>query len=151
VNLSVIARTVANELSKSDPDRKVDFVIQDGLTDDADSQLMKVALENLLGNAWKFTSKVSAARINFGAEQREGRTVYFVRDNGAGFNMEYSEKLFNAFQRLHADADFPGTGIGLATVYRVLNRHDGRIWAESVVGQGATFYFTISTSRLGGS
>jgi DNA-binding response OmpR family regulator len=151
VNLSGIARTVANELSKNDPNRKVAFEIQDGLFDDADSQLMKVVLENLVGNAWKFTSKVTAARIKFGAEQRDGRTVYFVRDNGAGFNMEYSEKLFNAFQRLHADADFPGTGIGLATVYRVVDRHGGRIWAESVVGQGATFYFTISPSRLGGS
>jgi two-component system NtrC family sensor kinase len=151
VNLSGLARSVATDLSKNEPDRKVEFDIQDELIADADRQLMKVAFENLLGNAWKFTSKIAAARIEFGADQGDGGTVYFVRDNGAGFNMNYAEKLFSPFQRLHGDADFPGTGIGLATVYRVIDRHGGRVWAQSVVGQGATFYFTISAARLGGS
>ena len=148
-NLSGIARTVAMEISKNDPERKVEFAIQDGLIADADGQLLKVALENLLGNAWKFTSKIAAARIEFGAEPRGEGTVYFVRDNGAGFDMDHAEKLFRPFQRLHNSADFPGTGIGLATVYRVIDRHGGRIWAKSVVGEGATFYLTIPPARNG--
>jgi light-regulated signal transduction histidine kinase (bacteriophytochrome) len=96
----------------------------------ADSRLLRVLLDNLLGNAWKFTSKVSEARIEIGSEEREEGTVFFVRDNGAGFNMAYAEKLFAPFQRLHSEAEFPGTGIGLATVYRVIDRHGGRVWAE---------------------
>jgi signal transduction histidine kinase len=137
------------ESSRNEPERKAEFAIQDGLIADADSQLLKVALENLLGNAWKFTSKIAAARIEFRAEQRDEGTVYFVRDNGAGFNMDQAEKLFSPFQRLHNSADFPGTGIGLATVYRVIDRHGGRIWAESVIGRGATFYLTIPSARNG--
>ncbi len=151
VNLSGIARTVASELGKNNPERTVDFDIPDELVVDADSRLMKVALENLLGNAWKFTSKIDSPRIAFGTEQRDAETVYFVRDNGAGFNMEYAHKLFSPFQRLHRDADFPGTGIGLATVYRIFDKHGGRVWAEGAVGKGATFYFTIASARLGGS
>lgn len=150
VNLSGIASIIATELGNNEPERQVKFTIPDELFTDADSRLMKVALENLLGNAWKFTSKIAAARIEFGAEQRDAATVYFVRDNGAGFNMEYASKLFSPFQRLHRDADFPGTGIGLATVYRIIDRHGGRVWAEGGVGTGATFYFTISSTRLGG-
>jgi two-component system, NtrC family, sensor kinase len=150
VNLSGIARIVATELGKNEPERKVEFDIPDELFADADSRLMKVALENLIGNAWKFTSKIAGARIEFGAEQCDAATVYFVRDNGAGFNMEYAHKLFSPFQRLHRDADFPGTGIGLATVYRILDRHGGHVWAEGAVGKGATFYFTVSSTRLGG-
>jgi two-component system NtrC family sensor kinase len=151
VNLSEIARIVATELGKNEPERKVEFDMPDELFADADSRLMKVALENLLGNAWKFTSKIAGARIELGAVQRDAATVYFVRDNGAGFNMEYAHKLFSPFQRLHRDADFPGTGIGLATVYRIFDRHGGRVWAEGAVGKGATFYFTVSSTRLGGS
>lgn len=151
VNLSEIAHRVLMEHSKNEPGRKVECSIQEELVLDADNQLMKVALENLLGNAWKFTSKVAAAKIEFGAEDRDGRTVYFVRDNGAGFSMNHAEKLFSPFQRLHSDADFPGTGIGLATVHRVVDRHGGRIWAEAAVGHGATFRFTISPTRHGGA
>jgi two-component system NtrC family sensor kinase len=150
VNLSGIARMVATELGRNEPERAVEFDIPDELVVDADSRLMKVALENLLGNAWKFTSKIASAKIAFGAEQRDAGTVYFVRDNGAGFDMEYAGKLFSPFQRLHRDADFPGTGIGLATVYRIFDRHGGRVWAEGAVGKGATFYFTISSTQLGG-
>ena len=150
VNLSGIARIVATELGRNEPERKVEFDMPDELFADADSRLMKVALENLLGNAWKFTSKIAGAKIEFGAEQRDAATVYFVRDNGAGFNMDHADKLFSPFQRLHRDADFPGTGIGLATVYRIFDRHGGRVWAEGAVGKGATFYFTISSPRLGG-
>jgi len=150
VNLSGIARTVATELGRNEPERAVEFDIPVELVVDADSRLMKVALENLLGNAWKFTSKTASAKIAFGAEQRGAETVYFVRDNGAGFNMDHTDKLFSPFQRLHRDADFPGTGIGLATVYRIFDRHGGRVWAEGAVGKGATFYFTISSTRLRG-
>jgi signal transduction histidine kinase len=103
---------------------------------------MRVVFDNLLGNAWKFTSKVAEPRIEFGAEQQDG-TIFFVRDNGAGFDMSYSDKLFRPFERLHSESDFPGTGIGLATVHRIIDRHGGRVWAESAVGKGATFYFSI--------
>jgi len=151
VNLSEIAHAVLMELARNAPDRKVECSIQEELVLDADNQLMKVALENLFGNAWKFTSKLATAKIEFGAEDRDGRTVYFVRDNGAGFSMNRAGKLFSPFQRLHSDTDFPGTGIGLATVHRVVDRHGGRIWAEATVGHGATFYFTISSTRHGGA
>jgi light-regulated signal transduction histidine kinase (bacteriophytochrome) len=106
-------------------------------------------LENLLGNAWKFTATREGARISFGAVDANGVATYFVRDNGAGFDMAYADKLFSPFQRLHSDAEFAGTGIGLATVQRIVQRHGGRIWAEGVVGQGATFHFTLQTSSQG--
>jgi light-regulated signal transduction histidine kinase (bacteriophytochrome) len=149
-NLSEIARLVALELRKKDPERRVEVEIQDGLVADADSRLMRVALDNLFGNAWKFTTQVAQARIRFGAEQRAGETVYFVCDNGAGFSMNYVDKLFRPFNRLHSDSDFPGTGIGLATVHRIIDRHGGRVWAEGAVGCGATFYFTVPPARFGG-
>ena len=149
VNLSAVAESVAADLSGRVGDRHVKFVVQPGLEVHADSRLMRAALENLLGNAWKFTSKVQSAVVEFGAEDRDGATVYFVRDNGSGFDMKYADKLFSPFQRLHSEAEFPGTGIGLATVYRIVDRHGGRVWASGAVGEGATVSFTISSSRTG--
>jgi two-component system NtrC family sensor kinase len=149
VDLSAIARTILEGFCRNEPDRRVEWNVQDDLVLDVDGRLMKAALENLLGNALKFTAKIATARIEFGAEQRDGGTVYFVRDNGAGFDMKHADKLFSPFKRLHGNDDFPGTGIGLATVHRIVDRHGGRIWAESTVGEGATFYFTISTARPG--
>jgi two-component system NtrC family sensor kinase len=149
IDLSAIARTILEDFSRNEPDRKVEWNVQDDLVLNVDGRLMKVALENLLGNALKFTAKTATARIQFGTEQRDGGTVYFVRDNGAGFDMKYADKLFSPFKRLHGNDDFPGTGIGLATVHRIVDRHGGRIWADSTVGEGATFYFTISTARPG--
>jgi two-component system NtrC family sensor kinase len=149
IDLSSMARIVAEELKKNDPDRQVTLLIQDQLLVEADSRLMRVAFDNLIGNAWKFTAKVSEPRIEVGAYQKEGDTVFFIRDNGAGFDMEYADNLFRPFQRLHSESDFPGTGIGLATVHRIIDRHSGRIWAESAVGQGASFYFTIPAIKSG--
>jgi len=143
VDLSTIARGIADELQARQPERHVDWVIADDLVEDADKRLLGVALTNLLSNAWKFTSKRPVARIEFGRTQQAGESVYFVRDTGAGFDMDYASKLFGAFQRLHGVNEFEGTGIGLATVQRVVNRHGGRIWAEGQVDSGATFYFTI--------
>jgi len=143
VNLSALARAVVEELQKSDPERQVEFVIEPDLDAEADAGLMRVVLENLLGNAWKFTGKQAAAKIEFGRTTREGTLTFYVRDDGVGFNMGYADKLFGAFQRLHSTAEFPGTGIGLATVQRIIHRHGGRVWAESKPNQGATFYFTL--------
>jgi two-component system NtrC family sensor kinase len=149
VDLSGLARSGVEELKRKDPGRQVAVCVEDQLTAEADSGLMRVAFENLLGNAWKFTAKVSKARIEVGAVQQDGGTVFFVRDNGAGFDMSYADKLFSPFQRLHTELEFPGTGIGLATVHRIIERHGGRIRAESAVDQGATFYFTIPPARSG--
>ena len=145
VNLSEIAASVSVELQMTAPERKVEFVIAQGLTASCDPDLMKVALENLLGNAWKYSRKTPNARIEFGVDQREGENVYYIRDNGAGFDMKDADKLFTPFKRLHVSRDFPGTGIGLATVQRIIERHGGRIWAEGAVDKGATFFFTLST------
>ena len=114
----------------------------EGITASADPRLMKVVLENLLGNAWMFTMKVSSPAVSFGVESREDGPVYFVRDNGAGFDMAYAARLFQPLQRLHSEAEFPGTGIGLATVHRIVARHGGRVWAESTIGAGTTVYFS---------
>ncbi len=149
VNLSDIARQVLAELRRGDPERHVIETVEDGLTTDADSHLLRVAMENLLGNAWKFTAKVQAAEIQVGVTDSDRGPSFFVRDNGAGFNPDYSNRLFRPFQRLHRERDFPGTGIGLATVYRVIDRHGGRVWAEGAVGRGATFFFTIPPARPG--
>ena len=143
LNLSAIVRSAADELQRVAPERDVKFVIAEGLTADGDSRLLRVAIENLLGNAWKYTSAHSSARIEFGFHQNNGQSAYFVRDDGAGFDPRYSERLFGAFQRLHAVTEFPGTGIGLATVQRIIRRHGGEIWAEGAVEKGATFYFTL--------
>ncbi len=143
-DLSALARSVAAELVETDPARDVTFVIQDGVVAQGDAHLLRVALENLLENAWKFTSRHDRARIEFGRTEVDGTPAYFVRDDGAGFDMAYADKLFGAFQRIHTPAEFEGTGIGLATVWRIVHRHGGRVWAEGEVEKGATFYFTLS-------
>jgi signal transduction histidine kinase len=140
-DLSAIARTVADNLQEENPGREIQFEIEAGLTTFADPNLLQIALENLLGNAVKFSSKVAHPKISFGWDKKEN--AWFVSDNGAGFDMHYKEKLFNAFNRLHGDKDFKGSGIGLATVARVIRRHHGRIWADSVVDHGAKFWFTL--------
>ena len=143
VNLSALAGTIADRLQKAQPERKVEFVIQPRLNANGDARLLEIALTNLLGNAFKFTGKTPQARIQFGQTEVEGRRAFFVGDNGAGFDMALAKKLFGAFQRMHKTSDFPGTGVGLTTVQRIVHRHGGRIWAEAAVDQGATFYFTL--------
>ena len=142
-DLRALAQMIATELQQSQPERRVEFVINPGLVAKGDAHLLRVALQNILGNAWKFTKKRPHAKIEFGSIQRDGQRVYFVRDNGIGFDMTYADKLFDGFQRLHSPADYEGTGIGLTTVKRIIERHGGNIWAESAVDQGATFYFTL--------
>lgn len=143
VDLSQIARRVAARLQSANPAHRVGFVAADGLVAVGDARLLTIALENLLGNAWKFTGKRAEPRVEFDVIDRGGKPVYVVRDNGAGFDMTYASKLFGVFQRLHSAAEFEGTGIGLATVQRVVRRHGGRIWAEGEIDRGATFYFTL--------
>lgn len=143
VDLSRIAREIARGLEADEPERSVEVAIADGALVEGDPDLLRVALDNLMGNAFKFTSKTDQPRIEFGWSRNGDRPVYFVRDNGAGFDMTYAGKLFGAFQRLHATSDFPGTGIGLATVQRIIHRHGGQVWAEGAVNGGATFSFTI--------
>jgi PAS domain S-box-containing protein len=143
VDLSAMARGIAAELRQTQPDRGAEFVIEAGLVADCDGSLLRIVLANLLGNAWKFTGKVAQPRIEFGAAPHEGHPAYFVRDNGAGFDMAYAGKLFGAFQRLHGVTEFEGTGVGLATVQRIVHRHGGRVWAEGAVGKGAAFYFIL--------
>jgi signal transduction histidine kinase len=143
IDVAELARKIMLDLHQREPQRSVQVAVSDGLLTQADARLASVVFENLLANAWKFTSKQPEARIQVGQEQRpEGRFLY-VRDNGAGFDMQYAEKLFAPFQRLHHDSDFEGTGIGLATVHRVVARHGGRIWAEAAVGAGATFFLSF--------
>ena len=143
VDLSQLAQGIAAELQRTHAERRMSFNITPKLKVYGDPNLLQIVLENLLNNAWKFTSKREQAKIEFGSKHENAETIYFVRDNGAGFDMSYASKLFGAFQRLHAMTEFPGTGIGLATVQRIINRHGGRIWAEGAVGQGATFFFTL--------
>jgi len=143
LDFSATATEIYRQLRASDPQRAVNFIVAPGLTARADNVLMRNALENLLRNAWKFTSKRESAQIEFGSRQLDGETVYFVSDDGAGFDMKYADHLFRPFQRLHHAAEFEGTGIGLATVQRIVERHGGRIWADAALGKGATFYFTL--------
>lgn len=143
VDLSSLVRDTVAELQRNNPDRRVDVLVQDGIIVHGDEQLLRLAVENLLDNAWKFTRRRAAARVEFGAEEQVGRPVYFVRDNGAGFDMAYADKLFVAFERLHGAGEFEGVGVGLATVHRIIGRHGGQIWAQAAVDQGATFYFTL--------
>ncbi|WP_246037999.1 sensor histidine kinase [Geomonas terrae] len=152
-DLSGIARTVAGDLAVLHPGREVEFVIAEGLRVNGDPALLKKALEHLLYNAWKFTSKRERARIEFGITEQQGVPVYFVSDNGVGFNMKYADKLFKPFQTIHTPGEFAwnGTGIGLAIVHSIVLRHGGRIWAEGEVGTGATFYFTLAENPESGS
>ena len=144
LDLSQLAGEVAAALAEQAPERSVSWTIAPGITASADPLLMRVALENLLGNAWKFTAKRENTEIAFMAARQGDETVFSVRDNGAGFEMAYANKLFKPFQRLHHVNRFEGTGIGLAIVQRIVRRHGGRVWAESAPGQGATFCFTLS-------
>lgn len=140
-DLSAMAQNIADELLQQNRNRQIHFTIEPGLSADADPHLLHAALENLLGNAVKFTSKQAEATIEFGWSTEE--SAYYIRDNGAGFDPRYAGKLFHAFNRLHGDKDFTGSGIGLASVARVINRHGGRIWAQGQVDGGATFWFTL--------
>ena len=144
VDLSALVHHVIGELRQVDPEHHVNWQVQEGLTATADPHLLRVVFENLLGNAWKFTAHTSDANIEVGITQYQEHTTFFVRDNGVGFDMTYVHKLFGAFQRLHAFSEYPGVGVGLATVQRIIQRHGGQIWAEGMVGKGATFYFSLS-------
>jgi signal transduction histidine kinase len=150
VDITRLARDIAQDLRHAHPARQVEFTIAPNMTVDADPKLIRIVLENLIGNAWKFTHKRSDARIEVGmiAKTDSGDPAVFVRDNGAGFNMDYAHKLFNAFQRLHAGSEFEGSGIGLATVQRIISKHGGRAWAQGKEGDGATFYFSCFKSEL---
>jgi len=143
VNLSDMASTIIAQLFEIEPQRQVNVELEEGVTAYADEGLVHAVLTNVLGNAWKYTSKKDSVNIKFGQQQKDHTTVFYVSDNGAGFNMRYAKDLFSAFHRLHKENEFPGTGIGLATVQRIIHRHGGSIWAESEVGKGATFFFTL--------
>jgi light-regulated signal transduction histidine kinase (bacteriophytochrome) len=143
VNLSELAQSLAQELKRNQPERKAEFIIEPEIICQGDQSLLRILLQNLLDNAWKYTGKGEEARIEFGITQQDAGIVLFMKDNGVGFDMFYADKLFQPFQRLHNKAEFPGTGIGLAIVQRIINRHKGKIWAEGKVGTGATFYFTL--------
>jgi PAS domain S-box-containing protein len=151
-DISALAQAAVDHLRRTDPARTVEVVIEGGLEALADSQLVAVALDNLIGNAWKFTSKLPRARIEIGSlatSRPDGAGTFFVRDNGAGFDMRYVEKLFTPFQRLHSGSEYEGTGIGLATVQRIMRRHGGRAWAEGAIDAGATLYFTLEPEEDG--
>jgi PAS domain S-box-containing protein len=149
VDLSAMANGILAECRRVDPSRQVECVIQNDMMAHGDQRLLSLVLENLLNNAWKFTSKTPRAKIEFAATAQDGEQVYFVRDNGAGFDMAYAEKLFGAFQRLHSASEFPGTGVGLATVQRIIRRHGGRVSATGAQGKGATFSFTLEENKVG--
>jgi two-component system, sensor histidine kinase and response regulator len=148
IDLSSMVREITDELVKTAPNRKAEFVIQNGVKAVGDPRLLRVALENLLGNSWKYTSKHPTARIEFGIENLEEGMAYFIKDDGAGFDIAYVDKLFSPFQRLHSADDFPGTGIGLATVQRIIRKHGGWVWAEAAIEKGATMHFTLPRLKL---
>ncbi|HZU54206.1 MAG TPA: ATP-binding protein, partial [Holophagaceae bacterium] len=143
VDLGPMAKAILDELRQQDAGRQVEVQIQDGLQASGDAHLLRIVLDNLLGNAWKYTSRHASARIEMGSLDKDGARAFFVKDDGAGFDMAYAHKLFGVFQRLHGAEEFPGTGVGLATVARIIHRHGGRIWAEGALEKGATFYFTL--------
>ncbi len=147
ISLAELGRGVVAELQDREPLRKVTIEIDDGLTACGDARLITIVLVNLLGNAWKYTAKRPEAQIAFGQENTGNETVFYIRDNGAGFDMAYAGKLFAPFQRLHQDSEFEGTGIGLATAQRIVSRHGGRIWVEAAVNEGATFFFTLGDTQ----
>jgi signal transduction histidine kinase len=147
VDLSALAGLLLERMREASPTRSVEVKIRPGVIVSGDGQLLRIALENLLENAWKFTANEPVARIEFGTTTLGGELACYVRDNGAGFDMTYADRLFAPFRRLHGTSEFPGTGIGLATVQRIIHRHGGRVWAEGLVGQGATFYFTVGKGR----
>ena len=146
VDLSQLAGYVVDELRRESPGREADVRIEAGVVAEGDPTLLRIVLENLLGNAWKYSAKVERARIAFESGEQRGRRVYSVRDNGAGFDMRFADRLFGIFQRLHSATDFQGTGIGLASVRRIVRRHGGDIWAESEIGVGSSFHFTLSAA-----
>lgn len=148
VNFSTMAHQIADDLKQQHPGYVIEVSIWEGISAEADQKLLRIVLENLMGNSWKFTTKQSQPRVEVGVMRDGQREIYFVRDNGAGFDMKYADKLFGAFQRLHGAGEFPGTGIGLATVQRIINRHGGRIWFDSTPGKGAVFYFTLKSDLV---
>ncbi|WP_298266679.1 response regulator [Geobacter sp.] len=143
IDMTGLCHGIVRELYENEPGRNVTFLISPAMTARADRRLLRIVLQNLLGNAWKYTSRKESATIEVGVAPCSGEKAFYVRDDGAGFDMEFAGKLFGAFQRLHSSAEFPGTGIGLATVHRIVSRHSGRVWAEGEPGKGATFYFTV--------
>ncbi len=143
VNLSALARSNLEKLQHKEPGRQLEPVVKPGLIAGGDTELLNLMLANLLDNAWKFTSGVEEVRIEFGSTKQDGRTVYYLKDNGIGFDMSYADKLFTPFQKLHSEDAFPGIGIGLNLVYRIISRHGGEIWAEGNPGNGACFYFIL--------
>jgi light-regulated signal transduction histidine kinase (bacteriophytochrome) len=143
IDLSRMVEEIFGFLRSTHPDRNVEVVVAPALQARADERLLRIALENLIGNAWKFTSKKDRARIEFGADDLPDGRVFYVRDNGAGFDRALAHKLFQAFERLHHNSQFEGLGVGLSTVHRVIAKHEGKIWAEGEEGKGATFYFTL--------
>jgi len=147
VDLTVMAEEIGAELQRIQPGRQVGLVVASDLVVNGDAGMLRLALNNLLDNAWKFTAQRTPACIEVGAREEDGQRVFFVRDNGAGFDMAYADKLFGAFQRLHSIQEFEGTGIGLAIVQRIIHRHGGRVWAEGAIGQGATVYFTLGKRK----
>ena len=144
VNISALTHEILTNLERTQPGRKIELIMDEGLAVEADEKLLRIGMENLLNNAWKFTSRCPIAHITVGKEGWNGTPVYYVRDDGAGFDPAYADHLFGAFQRLHTEAEFPGTGVGLATVQRIIRKHGGQIWAKGAVNQGATFYFTLN-------
>ena len=149
VDLSTLARSIMQELKRTAPDRKVEFIAPDKAEVYGDAQLLRAAMENLLRNAWKYTSRHDTARIEFGKIQQDRETVFFVKDDGSGFDPHSADRLFQPFQRLHSKSEFPGNGVGLATVRRIIQRHAGEVWAQAAIERGATFFFTIRTGRTG--
>ena len=148
VNLTELARGIGDRLRETDPQRRVEIIVDEGLVVEGDTKLLTAVMENLLSNAWKFTSRTLEGLIEVGVTSKNGQPAYFVRDNGAGFDMAHVSKLFGAFERLHPATEFPGTGIGLATVQRIVRRHGGQIWAVGAVGHGATFFFTLGRGDI---
>ena len=143
VNLGDLARTICDELKATQPDRQLECIVDPQIVVNADKQLLEILMRNLLDNSWKYSSKCPITRIEVGSASQNQKKIYFIRDNGIGFDMKYADRLFVPFQRLHSNQEYTGTGIGLAIAQRVTHRHSGKIWAESEVGKGATFYFTL--------